>query len=69
MEQLSRDQPDWSAERHLAESHKYARETELNLFLESVEKAGLPLRATKPQLAKYPDMKRLDQCEAERASG
>jgi TolB-like protein/class 3 adenylate cyclase len=69
VEQLFRDQPDWSAERHLAESAKYARETELNLFLESVEKAGLPLCATKPQLAKYPDMKRLDQCEAERASG
>jgi hypothetical protein len=31
--------------------------------------AGLPLCATEAQLTKYPDMKRLEQCEAQRASG
>ena len=36
-------------------------------FLGSIEKAGLPLCATQEQLAKYPDMRRLPQCEAERA--
>ena len=67
VEQLFRDQPDWSAERHIAESAKYARDTELNLFLDSVEKAGLPICATEAQLAKHPDMKRLPQCEQQRA--
>jgi hypothetical protein len=37
------------------------------LFLDSIEKAGLPLCATEAQLAKYRDMKRLPPCEAERA--
>jgi tetratricopeptide (TPR) repeat protein len=60
-------QPDYSAEKWLSETGIYAREAELNLFLESHRKAGLPLCATEAQLAKYPDMKRLEQCEAERA--
>ena len=47
----------------------YARATELNLFLDSHRKAGLPVCATAAQLAKYPDMKRLEQCDAEHASG
>jgi hypothetical protein len=34
---------------------------------DSSPKAGLPLCATEAQLAKYPDMKRLPQCDAERA--
>lgn len=41
----------------------------MDLFLDSHEKAGLPICATEAQLAKYPDMKRLDQCEQQRASG
>jgi TolB-like protein/class 3 adenylate cyclase len=50
-------------------SGPYARDVELNRFLDSHDKAGLPLCATEAQLAKYPDMKRLPQCETERASG
>ena len=41
----------------------------MTLFLDSHEKAGLPVCATEGQLVKYPDMKRLEQCEAQRASG
>ncbi len=41
--------------------------TELDLFLDSHRKAGLPVCATEAQLAKYPDMKRLEQCEQQRA--
>jgi hypothetical protein len=41
----------------------------MTLFLDSHEKAGLPVCATEAQLVKYPDLKRLEQCEAQRASG
>jgi TolB-like protein/class 3 adenylate cyclase/tetratricopeptide (TPR) repeat protein len=61
--------PTYSAERFLSDTGTFSREVELNRFLDSNEKAGLPLCATEAQLAKYPDMKRLEQCEAERASG
>ena len=61
--------PDYSAEKYISEAGTYARDTELNLFLDSHRKAGLPVCATEAQLAKYPDMNRLEQCEAERASG
>jgi TolB-like protein/tetratricopeptide (TPR) repeat protein len=61
--------PDYSAERSISNLGSYSRDTELNLFLDSHKKAGLPLCATAAQLAKYPDMKRLEQCEAQRASG
>lgn len=61
--------PDYSAEKDLSETGSYARDVEMNLFLDSIKKAGLPLCATAAQLAKYPDMKRLEQCEAQRASG
>jgi TolB-like protein/class 3 adenylate cyclase/Tfp pilus assembly protein PilF len=66
---LLRQDPDYSAERWLSDTGTYARETELSLFLDGVKKAGLPLCATEAQLAKYPDMKRLEMCEAQRASG
>ena len=61
--------PDYSAERSISDTGNYNRDTELNLFLDSHRKAGLPLCATEEQLAKYPDMKRLEQCEQQRASG
>ena len=61
--------PDYSAEKFLSETGTFARTTELNLFLDSHRRAGLPFCATVEQLAKYPDMKRLEQCEAQRASG
>jgi adenylate cyclase len=62
-------QPDYSAEKWLSDTGIYARETELTLFLDSIRKARLPICATEKQLAKYPDMKRLEQCEAQRRSG
>lgn len=58
--------PDYSAEKFLSDTGTYARDTELNLFLEGHRKARLPICATAAQFAKYPDMKRLPQCEAER---
>ena len=58
---------DHSAERFLSETGTYARDTELNLFLDSHRKAELPLCATEAQLVKYADMKRLGQCEQQRA--
>ena len=61
--------PDYSAEKYLSETGTFARETELNLWLDSHRKAGLPVCATEAQLAKYPEMKRLEQCEQQRASG
>jgi TolB-like protein/Tfp pilus assembly protein PilF len=64
-----RKNPDYSAERGITDYGSYSRDTELNLFLDSHRKAGLPLCATEAQLAKYPDMKRLEQCDAQRASG
>jgi tetratricopeptide (TPR) repeat protein len=65
-ELLQRD-PAYSAERFLSDTGTFAREVELNRFLDSNENAGLPVCATEAQLAKYPDIKRLPQCEAERA--
>jgi hypothetical protein len=67
VKQVFVDQPDYSAEKWLNDTGTYAREVDLELFLDSNEKAGLPLCASEAQLAKYPDMKRLPQCEAERA--
>ncbi len=61
--------PDYSAEKYLDETGTFARDVDMNLFLDSHKKAGLPVCAAAAQLAKYPDMKRLEQCEAQRASG
>jgi hypothetical protein len=61
--------PNYSAERSISNLGSYSRDTELNLFVDSHRKAGLPVCATEAQLVKYPDMKRLEQCEAQRASG
>ncbi len=45
-EALAAQYPDYSAERVLSDTGRFARETELNLFLDSHRKAGLPLCAT-----------------------
>jgi tetratricopeptide (TPR) repeat protein len=66
---LAKHDPDYSAERMLSNTGLYARDIELNRFLDSHRKAGLPLCASEAQLAKYPDMLRLEQCEAQPASG
>jgi adenylate cyclase len=67
-ELLQRD-PDHSAEQFISNTGGFARDVELNLFLDGHRKAGLPVCTTEAQLATYPDMKRLPQCDAERASG
>jgi TolB-like protein/Tfp pilus assembly protein PilF len=59
--------PDYSAEHFLSDTGPLGRDVELKLFLDSHRKAGLPLCATEGQLQKFPDMKRLPECEAERA--
>jgi TolB-like protein/class 3 adenylate cyclase/tetratricopeptide (TPR) repeat protein len=64
---LVRRDPEYSAERWLSETNSFLRDVELNYFLDSNRKAGLPICATEAQLAKYPDMQRLDQCEQQRA--
>jgi hypothetical protein len=69
VKQVFVDQPDYSVEKWLNDTGTYAREGDLKLFLDSNQKAALPLCATEAQLAKYPDMKRLEQCEQQRASG
>ena len=65
--ELMKSNPEYSAEKFLSDTGTYLRETELDLYLDSVRKSGLPLCATAPQLAKYPDLKRLPACDAERA--
>jgi tetratricopeptide (TPR) repeat protein len=67
-ELLERD-PAYSAERYLSETGGFARDVELNRFLDGHAVSGLSICATEEQLAKSPDMKRLDQCEQQRASG
>jgi hypothetical protein len=67
--ELLRRDSDYSAEKFLSHYGSYAREVELNLFLDSHRKAGLPICATEAQLARNPDMKRLEQCDGKRASG
>ena len=59
--------PNFSAEA-LIENDAFRDPEVIEHFLESVEKAGLPLCASEAQLAADPEMKRLERCEAERAS-
>jgi hypothetical protein len=64
-----RKEPDFSAELELSEEGEFAPAAASNraLYLEGLRKAGLPVCATAEQLAKYPDIKPLPECEAERA--
>jgi tetratricopeptide (TPR) repeat protein len=63
---LMRLDPDFSAERHV-NNDVFVDDAIIKHFLGSIEKAGLPICATEAQLVKYPDMKRLEQCEQQRA--
>jgi adenylate cyclase len=64
-ELLNRD-ADYSAESWLSNVGAFARDIELNLFLDGHRKAGLPVCATEAQLTKYRDMTRLPLCEQQR---
>jgi hypothetical protein len=66
---LLEEVPDFSAERQLGLFGDYVPDAtaERALFLESVAKAGLPVCATPEQLVNEPNMRRLPECEAERA--
>jgi class 3 adenylate cyclase/TolB-like protein len=61
--------PDYSNERSVAETSDFApaAAAERDLWVESHAKAGLPLCATAEQLAADPAMRRLPECDAERA--
>jgi TolB-like protein/Flp pilus assembly protein TadD len=65
--ELLQHYPEYSAERFLSDTGPFARDVELNRFLDGNRKAGLPLCTTEAQLAQRPDMQRLEQCEAQRA--
>jgi TolB-like protein/Flp pilus assembly protein TadD len=67
--QRMQKEPDYFAERELGEEGDFAPAAAANreLYLEGLRKAGLPVCATAEQLAKYPSIKRLPECEAERA--
>ena len=58
--------PDYSAEFWLSNVGAFARDVELNRFLDANRKAGLPVCATEAQLTKYREMTRLPQCEQQR---
>lgn len=60
--------PDFSAERELSEGGEFAPAAATNreLYLEGLRKAGLPVCATAAQLARYPGVKLLPGCDAER---
>jgi TolB-like protein/Tfp pilus assembly protein PilF len=61
------DQPDFSAEKWINDTGTFARKSEFELLVNSIKKAGLPTCAAEEQLAKYPDMNRLPECELHRA--
>ena len=61
--------PDASAEFYFTLTGEFvpAAIAERALVIESLVKAGLPKCATPEQLARTPDMRRMPECEAERA--
>jgi hypothetical protein len=65
--ELLRRDPDHSAERFISNVGGFARDAELNLFLDGHRKARLAVCASAAQLERHPDMKLLPLCNAERA--
>ena len=55
--------PDWSAERDISDTGAFARQAELDLYLDGIRKAGLPVCASATALQQRPEMKRLPICE------
>jgi TolB-like protein/tetratricopeptide (TPR) repeat protein len=60
--------PDWSAEREISDTGAFARQAELDLYLDGIRKAGLPVCASATVLQQRPAMKRLPACEQARAA-
>jgi TolB-like protein len=60
--------PDWSAERDISDIGAFARQAELDLYLDGIRKAGLPVCASATALKQRPEMKRLPICEQARAA-
>ena len=60
--------PDWSAERDISDTGAFARQAELDLYLDGIRKAGLPVCASATALQQRPEMKRLPICEQARAA-
>jgi TolB-like protein/class 3 adenylate cyclase/Tfp pilus assembly protein PilF len=54
---------DWSAERYINDRGSFARQTELDLYLDGIRKAGLPICASEVYRSKQPDLKRLAACQ------
>ena len=62
--------PGWSAERSFSDEGDFLlpdAEAQRALYLESIAKAALPICATVEELAQEPDMRRLPECDIERA--
>lgn len=60
----------WSAERSFSDEGDFLlpdAEAQRALYLESIAKAALPICATVEELAQEPDMRRLPECDVERA--
>ena len=55
--------PNWSAERDISDTGAFARQAELDLYLDGIRKAGLPVCASATALQQRPEMKRLPICE------
>ncbi len=54
--------PDWSAERDISDTGAFARQAELDLYLDGIRKAGLPVCASATALQQRPEMNRLPIC-------
>ena len=60
--------PDWSAERDISDTGAFVRQAELDLYLDGIRKAGLPVCASATALQQRPEMNRLPICEQARTA-
>jgi TolB-like protein len=59
--------PDWSAERQISDFVPFARQVDLDLYLDGLRRAGLPVCMSAKALQRWPEIKRLVVCEQARA--
>jgi TolB-like protein/class 3 adenylate cyclase/tetratricopeptide (TPR) repeat protein len=57
----------WSGERYISDSGRFARDEELNLYLDAIRAAGLPACTPEIKIQEDTSVKRLPFCEQERA--